>query len=56
VFQDDSGQVWIAYTDFNYIARRYHIADRPGQFKMASEVAASVAASAGAPAAGSMHN
>ncbi len=46
VFQDATGQVWIAYTDFNYIAHRHHIADRPGQFKMASEVAASVAASA----------
>jgi uncharacterized protein (DUF302 family) len=49
VFQDDAGQVWIAYTDFNFIAHRHHVADRPGQFKMASEVAASVAASADAP-------
>src|SRR3974390_250076 len=52
VFQDDAGQVWIAYTDFNFIAHRYHIADRPGQFKMASEVAASVAASADGPHSG----
>jgi len=46
VFQDADGQVWIAYTSFDYIAQRHHIADRPAQFKMASEVAASIAASA----------
>src|SRR5215469_11005345 len=46
VFQDDSGQVWIAYTDFKFIAHRHHISDRLDQFKMASGVAASVAASA----------
>jgi len=50
VFRDDAGQVWIAYTDFSFIAHRHHIADLPAQFKMASDVAASVAASAaGAP-------
>jgi uncharacterized protein (DUF302 family) len=46
VLQDAAGQVWIAYTDFAYIARRHHIADRPDQFLMASQVAASIAASA----------
>ena len=46
VFQDAAGQVWIAYSDFAYIANRYHITDRPAQFKMASEVAASIASSA----------
>lgn len=46
VFQDGTGQVWIAYTDFHFIARRHHIADRPDQFKMASDVAASISASA----------
>lgn len=46
VFQDADGQVWIAYTAFDYIARRHHILDRPAQFTMASEVAASVASSA----------
>ena len=51
VFQDDAGQVWIAYTDFKFIAHRHHIADRSDQFKMASEVAASVAASADGAAA-----
>jgi uncharacterized protein (DUF302 family) len=47
VTQDPSGQVWIAYTDFAWIAQRHHIADRDADFKMASEVAASIAASAG---------
>jgi uncharacterized protein (DUF302 family) len=46
VFQDADGQVWIAYTAFDFIAQRHHITDRPAQFKMASEVAASVASSA----------
>ena len=49
VFQDASGQVWIAYSDFAYIAGRHHIADRPAQFKMAAEVAASIASSAQKP-------
>lgn len=46
VFEDATGQVWIAYTDFVFIANRHHISDRSAQFKMASEVAASIAASA----------
>jgi uncharacterized protein (DUF302 family) len=46
VFQDAAGQVWIAYSDFAFIANRHHINDRPAQFKMASEVAASIASSA----------
>jgi uncharacterized protein (DUF302 family) len=46
VFQDEDGQVWIAYTSFDFIARRHHIDDRGAQFKMASEVAASIASSA----------
>ena len=46
VFQDADGQVWIAYTAFDYIAQRHHIADRPARFKMASEVAASIPSSA----------
>ncbi len=44
VFEDADGGVWIAYTDFAYIARRHHIDDRNAQFKMAAEVAGSVAA------------
>ena len=46
VFRDAAGQVWIAYSDFAYIANRHHIVDRPEQFKMAGEVAASIASSA----------
>src|SRR5215472_9526631 len=49
VTQDDDGQVWIAYTDFAWIAHRHNITDRDADFKMASIVAASVAASAEAP-------
>jgi uncharacterized protein (DUF302 family) len=49
VTQDEDGQVWIAYTDFGWIARRHHITDRDADFKMASEVAASIAASATSP-------
>jgi len=46
VTQADDGAVWIAWTDFQFIADRYRIKDRPAQFKMASEVAASIAAAA----------
>jgi uncharacterized protein (DUF302 family) len=45
VFQDAQGEVWAVYTDFAYIARRHGIADRDAQFKMASEVIASITAS-----------
>jgi uncharacterized protein (DUF302 family) len=46
VAQDASGQVWVAWTDFDRIAHRHHITDRDAQFKMASEVAASIASAA----------
>jgi len=46
VTQDSSGQVWVAWTDFARIAARHHIIDRDAQFKMASEVAASIASAA----------
>ena len=46
VFQDADGHVWVSWTDFAYIARRHHIDNRAAQFKMASEVAASIAHSA----------
>jgi uncharacterized protein (DUF302 family) len=39
------GQVSMMYTDFAWIARRYSIQDRDAQFKMASEVIASIASS-----------
>jgi len=44
VFEDADGGVWIAYTDFAFIARRHQIQDRDAQLKMASEVAGSIAA------------
>jgi len=46
VLQEADGSVSIAWTDFGYIANRYAITDRTAQFKMASEVAASIASSA----------
>ena len=46
VNQDDKGQVWAVYTDFAWIARRHGISDRDAQFKMASDVIASITASA----------
>ncbi len=49
VTQDEDGQVWIAYTDFGWIARRHHITNRDADFKMASAVAAAIAASAANP-------
>ena len=42
VYQDAGGQVWVAYTDFAWIARRHGIANRDKEFKMASEVIASI--------------
>ncbi len=46
VFEDANGEVRLAWTDFDYIAKRYAITDKPAQFKMASEVAAAIAAEA----------
>lgn len=46
VTQDTAGQVWVAWTDFARVAHRHHITDREAQFKMASEVAASIASAA----------
>ncbi|MEZ0244505.1 MAG: DUF302 domain-containing protein [Sphingomonas sp.] len=43
VLEDEAGQVWVAWTDFDWIAERYGITDRGPQFRMASEVAASIA-------------
>ena len=42
VRQDENGAVWVAYTDFNWIARRHNITDRDAQFKMASMVIQSI--------------
>jgi uncharacterized protein (DUF302 family) len=46
VYRDAQGQVWVAYTDFEWIAKRHGVTTRDQQFHMASEVAASIAASA----------
>ena len=45
VFEDAAGQVWTAYTDFGWIARRHGITNRTEQFKMASTVIASITSS-----------
>ncbi|MBM3650547.1 MAG: DUF302 domain-containing protein [Alphaproteobacteria bacterium] len=46
VYRDAAGAVWIAYSDFDWIPKRHGITTRDAQFHMASEVAASIAASA----------
>jgi len=48
VAQDADGTVYVAYTDFDYIAARYALKDRDAQIKMASEVAGSIAGSVAA--------
>ena len=45
VREDDGGQVWAVYTDFAWIAKRHGITDRTAQFKMASDVIASITSS-----------
>ena len=40
--ENENGKVWAVYNDFDFIARRYGIADRMKEFKMASEVVASI--------------
>ena len=45
VYRDSAGTVWVAYTDFAWIAKRHGVTTRDAQFHMASEVAASIAAS-----------
>jgi uncharacterized protein (DUF302 family) len=45
VYRDAAGAVWVAYTDFEWIAHRHGVTSRDAQFHMASEVAASIAAS-----------
>ena len=45
ITQDKAGQVWVTYNDFDYIARRHHIADREKAFAMASDVIGSVTSS-----------
>jgi uncharacterized protein (DUF302 family) len=45
VFENDKGEVFTAYTDFGWIARRHGIKDRSDQFKMASTVISSITSS-----------
>jgi uncharacterized protein (DUF302 family) len=45
VFANDNGEVWTAYTDFAWIARRHGIKNRAEQFKMASKVVDSITSS-----------
>ena len=42
VMQDENGDVYAAYTDFAWIAKRHGITDRDDQFKMASTVVSSI--------------
>lgn len=48
VTQDSDGAVWTVYTDFQWIARRHGITDREAQFKMATDVIASITGSVAA--------
>lgn len=45
VTEDDQHQVWAIYSDFTWIAHRHGISDRDAQFKIASEVIASITSS-----------
>lgn len=47
VYRDAQGAVWVSYTDFGWIAKRHGVTSRDAQFQMATEVAASIAASVG---------
>jgi len=42
VLQEADGSVWVAWTDFAWIARRHHIVDRQQQFAMATNVVESI--------------
>jgi uncharacterized protein (DUF302 family) len=46
VIEDKDGSVWVAWSDFGYVRQRYAITDKDAQFKMAGEVAASIATAA----------
>ena len=45
VIQDEKGDVYAVYTDFDWIARRHNISDRKEQFAMANHVVASITSS-----------
>ena len=46
VVEEADGSVWLAWTDFQFMAKRYGITTQAAQFKMAAEVAGSIAADA----------
>jgi uncharacterized protein (DUF302 family) len=46
VVEEADGSTWLAWTDFQFMAKRYGITTQDAQFKMASQVAASIAADA----------
>jgi len=48
VFENEKGEVFAAYTDFEWIARRHGIKNRGAQFKMASMVIGSITSSVNA--------
>jgi uncharacterized protein (DUF302 family) len=45
IYENEKGEVWTAYTDFDWIARRHGIENRKDQFKMASSVITSITSS-----------
>jgi uncharacterized protein (DUF302 family) len=45
VYESEKGEVWTAYTDFDWIARRHGIKNRQDQFKMGSSVVTSITSS-----------
>ena len=45
IYENEKGEVWAAYTDFDWIARRHGIGNRNEQFKMASGVVTSITSS-----------
>lgn len=46
VVEEADGSIWLAWTDFAFIAKRYGITTKDAQFRMAAEVAGSIAADA----------
>jgi uncharacterized protein (DUF302 family) len=46
VVEEADGSVWLAWTEFGYMAKRYGITTQDAQFKMAAEVAGAIAADA----------
>jgi uncharacterized protein (DUF302 family) len=49
VVQDETGTVWAAYTDFDWIAKRHRIGNRGEQFAKASSVVQSITSTIQAP-------